>query len=172
MWLMIAILNANKVNSCKSTKKMIKYIKENKQCFVGKTHKFRCLGEVCTSPHHSMRQYVCFHQHLSLEENKICPSPMTTGVPVVWFKSITLLILWRLFWTNSREEVWQILLLHSPYVHFNIIFIYLYIYLFLSSVLENLRLRGNIHKMDRIHARNLVQELFQLAAGEKPGLLS
>ncbi|TTH84670.1 Zinc finger protein ZIC 1 [Bagarius yarrelli] len=40
------------------------------------------------------------------------------------------------------------------------------------SVLENLRLRGNVRKMDRIYARNLVQELFQLAAGEKPGLLS
>lgn len=46
-------------------------------------HKFRRLGEECTSLHHSVRQYVCFHQHLSLEENKICPSPMTTGVPVV-----------------------------------------------------------------------------------------
>lgn len=120
---------------------MNKYIKANKQRFVGKTHKFRRLGEACTSPHHSVRQYVCFHQHLSLEENKICPSPMTTGVPVVWFESITLLILWRL-WTNSRGAAWWIVLLHTPYVDFNIALIYLYTHFLLSSLLENLRLGG------------------------------
>lgn len=138
MWLMIAILNANKVNSCKSIKKLLNIKKKTNNALWAR-YKFRRLGEECTSPRHSVRQYVCFHQHLSLEENKICPSPMTTGVPVVWFESITLLILWRL-WTNSREEAWRIVLLHTPYVHFNIIFIYLYIYFLLSSLLENLRL--------------------------------
>lgn len=55
----------------------------------------------------------------------------------------------------------------DPFIYLNIFYLF-----FITSVLENLRLKGNIHNMDRIHARNLVQELFQLAAGEKPWLLS
>lgn len=116
-------------------------------------------GEACASPHHSVRQYVCFHQHLSLEENKICPSPMTTGVPVVWFESITLLILWRL---RANSRAWRIVPLHTPYVGFNVTLIYFYIYFRLFA--WELATWGNVHKMERIHARNLVQEPFQLAA--------
>lgn len=44
MWLMKAILNANKVHSCKSIKKMDKYNKSSKQRFVAKKHIFRRLG--------------------------------------------------------------------------------------------------------------------------------
>lgn len=165
MWLMIANLNANKVNSCEKHRTMNEYTKENRQWFVASTHKFRRLVEECTSPHHSVRHYVCFHQHLSLEENKICPSPMTTGVPVVWFESITLLILWRL-WTNSRVAAWRIVLLHTPYVLKH------YVHLFMNSLCLRSCDLGERTQDGPNPCQEFGPGTFPAGCGQKPGLLS